>query len=143
MKTSPQGIDLIKEFEGFRPDAYQDVGGVWTIGYGFTQGVKEGDTITQEEADARLAQELLVPIENFLNRVCTVIPTQNQFDALVSLTYNIGMGNFQHSTVLADHNNRDFAGAQQAFLRWDVSNGETVPGLYNRRKKESDLYGSL
>lgn len=142
MKTSQVGINLIKGFEGFRSTAYQDIAGIWTIGYGFTQGVKQGDIMTQDEADVRLAQEL-VPVENFINRLCTVVPTQNQFDAMVSLTYNIGVGNFEHSTVLADHNRSDFAGAQQAFLRWDISKGQRVQALYDRRKKESDLYGSL
>jgi lysozyme len=139
MKTSSQGIDLIKSFEEFMPTAYQDVGGVWTIGYGFTEGVKEGDTITQEEADARLAQEL-EEVENYVTSVCKVTPTQNQFDAMVSLAYNIGIGNFKVSSVLADHNKSDFKDACKAFMLWNVVKGNVVVGLTKRRYEESQLY---
>lgn len=139
MKTSQQGIDLIKQFEGFSASAYQDVGGVWTIGYGFTQGVKQGDTMTQEDAETRLAQELQ-PVEAFIIKHCTVTPTQNQFDAMVSLTYNIGMGNFQSSTVLADHNKSDFDGAAKAFGMWDEVKGKVLVDLVKRRYEESQLY---
>ena len=90
MKTSSKGIALITEFEGFREKAYQDVVGVWTIGYGFTLGVRPGDAITKAQAKARLAREL-DGFEAAVTRACANEPNQNEFDALVCFAFNVGV----------------------------------------------------
>ena len=112
MKTSKDGIDLIKEFEGFRKDAYLCPGGVWTIGYGHTRGVRAGDSILESEAEDLLKEDLREAEEAVSHLVSTPL-RQSQFDALVSLVYNIGSGNFCTSTIrkvinykISDHNTR-------------------------------------
>lgn len=139
MKTSQRGVDLIKEFEGFSAKAYQDVVGVWTIGYGSTKNVKPGDTITKAEAERRLREEL-VEYEQVVEKSCTVRPNQNQFDALVSFCYNIGPGNFRKSSVLKAHNRSDFQAAARAFALWNRAGGKVLPGLTRRRMAEATLY---
>lgn len=144
MKTSDAGKTLIKSFEGLRLRAYQDVGKVWTIGYGWTGGVKLGDVWTQEKADD-MFERGLKPYEDAVTKLIgKTKTTQNQFDALVSLTYNIGIGNFSHSTVLRDHNAKAYAAAARAFLDWNKAhvNGSLVAlnGLTRRRGAERALY---
>lgn len=139
MKTSQRGIDLIKEFEGFSAKAYQDVVGVWTIGYGSTKNVKPGDTITKTEAEQRLREEL-VEYERAVEKNCTVQPNQNQFDALVSFCYNVGPGNFRKSSVLKAHNRSDFQAAARAFALWNRAGGKVWAGLTRRRMAEAALY---
>ena len=139
MKTSPKGLALIKHFEGFRAKAYRDVVGVWTIGYGFTKNVKEGDVITEEEAEARLIAEL-AEYEIAVEQACTVVPNQNQFDALVSFTYNVGASNLRKSSVLKAHNRGDFQAAARAFALWNKAGGKVWPGLTRRRAAEAALY---
>ena len=141
MKTSPKGIALIKEFEGLRLKAYKCPGGVWTIGYGHTAGVKPGMVITETQAEQFLKEDLLV-FENAVNNQNLSI-NQNQFDALVSLIYNIGIGNFKKSTLLlkvridpGDNSIMD------EFLRWVYSKGRVLPGLQRRRLAEVKLYFS-
>ena len=141
MKTSPKGIALIKEFEGLRLKAYKCPGGVWTIGYGHTTGVKPGMVISEEQAEHFLKEDLLI-FENAVNNQNLSI-NQNQFDALVSLIYNIGIGNFKKSTLLlkvridpGDNSIMD------EFLRWVYSKGRVLPGLQRRRLAEVKLYFS-
>ena len=141
MKTSPKGIALIKEFEGLRLKAYKCPGGVWTIGYGHTAGVRPGMVITKEQAEQFLKEDLLV-FEKAVNNQNLSI-NQNQFDALVSLIYNIGIGNFKKSTLLlkvriepGDNSIMD------EFLRWVYSKGRVLPGLQRRRLAEVKLYFS-
>ena len=98
MKTSNNGIELIKRHEGLRLNAYKCTSGKLTIGYGHTKGVKIGQTITKEEAE-RLLREDLIVAENEINRHNLNL-NQNQFDALVSFVFNVGIGNFQTSTLL-------------------------------------------
>ena len=139
MKLSPSGLALLKRFEGFREHAYQDVAGVWTIGYGFTRGVRPGDRMSIELADARLLRELL-PYESAVTAACTRPSTQPQFDAMVLLCYNIGIAGFKRSTVLKAHNRGDTAAASRAFGLWNKSGGKVVQGLVNRRAQEAALY---
>lgn len=139
MKTSQKGIDLIKQFEGFRSKAYRDVVGVWTIGYGFTKNVKEGDTITREEAEARLRNEL-VEYEQAVLAACTLPTNQHQFDALVSFCFNVGLGNLRKSSVIKAHNRGDFQAAARAFALWNKAGGKVWPGLTRRRAAEAALY---
>lgn len=139
MKTSQKGIDLIKQFEGFRSKAYQDVVGVWTIGYGFTKNVKDGDTITREEAEARLRNEL-VEYEQAVLAACTLPPNQHQFDALVCCAWNIGIAGIRKSSMIRAHNRGDFQAAARAFLLWNKAGGKVWPGLTRRRAAEAALY---
>ena len=99
MKISKEGIALIKKFEGCELTAYKCAAGVWTKGYGSTWGVREGDTITQEEADALLEKEL-EKYTDFVNNAVTQPLNQNQIDAMVSWTYNLGPSNLKSSTAL-------------------------------------------
>lgn len=141
-RTGPNGLQLIKNFEGLRLHAYQDTRGIWTIGWGDTANVKRGDTISISEAEARLVHRLTYDFEPTVNRVA-IAPgtTQNQFDAMVSLAYNIGSTNFITSTLARLHKAGAFERAEQEFGRWIYSNGERLTGLVTRRKAEAQLYG--
>ena len=139
MKTSPKGIALITEFEGFRSKAYQDVVGVWTIGYGFTLGVQPGDTITKEQAKRRLAREL-ESYEAAVMRACTNEPNQNEFDALVCFAFNVGASGMAKSSVIKAHNRGDHQAAARAFGLWVKAGGKEWPGLVRRRAAEASLY---
>ena len=143
MKTSPRGIALIQEFEGFSPVAYRDPVGIWTIGYGFIEGVKEGDRITKEQGAARLRREL-VKYEQAVIQATGGIASQNEFDALVSFAFNCGSGNLASSTLLRKLNQGDYAGAADQFLAWNKArkNGVLVelPGLTRRRRAERALF---
>lgn len=139
MKTSINGFSLIKQFEGFRENAYRDVVGVWTIGYGFTAGVQPGQHMTPAQADARLGTELL-RYEDAVRRACTLEPNQNQFDALVCFAWNVGTAGMAGSTVIKAHNRGDFQSAARAFGLWNKAGGKVWPGLTRRRAAESALY---
>ena len=139
MKTSAHGVKLITEFEGFRATAYQDVVGVWTIGYGFTKGVKQGDKITRTQADARLREEL-TEYERGVLRACKVEPNQNQFDALVCFAFNVGVAGMAKSSVIKAHNREDYQAAARAFGLWVKAGGKQWPGLVRRRAAEAALY---
>lgn len=141
MKTSPKGIALIKEFEGLRLKAYLCPGGVWTIGYGHTAGVKPGMVITEAQAEEYLKADLIA-FERYLNGLGLAL-NQNQFDALVSFIYNIGIGNFQKSTLLRKARiNANDNSIMDEFLRWVYSKGRVLPGLQRRRLREVKLYFS-
>ena len=141
MEYSKQGLDLTKAFESCRLTAYRDIKGVLTIGYGHTNGVKLGDTCTPEQADEWLAGDLLTA-EGAVNRLVKCALRQCQFDALVSLCFNIGQGNFAESTVLKRLNvgTPDYSGAATAFLMWVRTNGDVNPGLVKRREAEEQLF---
>lgn len=148
MTTSNTGVILIAHFESFSPVAYQDVADIWTIGYGTTrisgQPVVKGMTCTEDEARQYLATDLKA-VESQLEKVCKGTVTQNQFDGLASLVYNIGIGNFQQSTILRKINS---TGAntvtEDNFTSWNKAriNGTLQPvnGLTRRRKSEYHLY---
>lgn len=140
MRISDKGLALIKEFEGFRGEAYIPVpGDVPTIGYGFTTGVRMGDTMTRAAANARMVQEVR-PYESAVSRALTREPTQHEFDACVSLCYNIGEAGFARSTVAKAHNRGDSQAAARAFGLWNKSGGRVYAGLTRRRAREADLY---
>lgn len=139
MVTSENGRKLIESFEGLRLTAYQDQRGIWTIGYGSTTDVYEGLTITQPEADDRLGIDLHNS-EQAIYYYVKVPLTQNQFDALVSLIFNIGGGAFKNSTLLGLLNTGDELGAANQFLVWDKTGKEVNQGLLNRRIKERSLF---
>lgn len=141
MKTSKKGKKMIKEFEGLRLESYKCSSGKWTIGYGHTKGVKEGDVISKFIADDLFETDIM-EFENAVNRLVTVPLNQNQFDALVSFCFNIGYGDegFGGSTMRRMLNNRDYKGAAEQFLRWVYSNGVVSAGLVRRRKAEQLLF---
>lgn len=140
--TSSAGIDLICSFEGLELKAYDDGVGVWTIGYGTTVingvKVKKGDTCTLEQAKKYMASDLK-KFEAAVNKV-TVALNQNQFDALVSLTYNIGANAFANSTLLKKLNAGDYKGAASQFDVWNKAGGKVMRGLTNRRAIERKLF---
>lgn len=141
MNTSPKGIALIKEFEGLRLKAYQCPGGVWTIGYGHTAGVKPGMLISKAQAEEYLKADLIA-FERYLNGLGLAL-NQNQFDALVSFIYNVGTGNFSNSTLLRKvRANPQDNSIMDEFLRWVYSKGRVLPGLQRRRLAEMKLYFS-
>jgi len=140
MRLSMSARERLKRLEGFRAKAYIPVpGDRTTIGYGFTDGVKLGDTMTREEADARLVEELR-PYEMAVWQGCTREPNQNEFDAMVLLCFNIGPAGFRRSTVLKAHNRGDCQAAARAFGLWNKSGGKVYAGLTKRRAEESALY---
>lgn len=148
MQVSQNCLDLIKRFEGFRSSAYLCPAGIPTIGYGTTlypNGLKVqmADTVTQSEAEDFLLGSVLY-FSKAVNSVVNVKLNQNQFDALVSFVYNIGVGAFTNSTMLRLINNNDLVTASNEFPRWDKAtvNGKKVslPGLVTRRKAEKDLF---
>lgn len=139
MKTSENGIKIIKRFEGCKLESYKCPSGIQTIGYGHTKGVKQGDKCTQEQALEFLKQDIEV-CERAIAKLVTVQLNQNQFDALVSFTYNLGITNFKSSTMLKYINAKQFIMASNEFPRWVYSNGKKLKGLEKRRKAEKDLF---
>lgn len=123
--TSEQGIDLIVQREGLRTEAYQDIVGVWTIGVGHTgDGVGPGVVWTVEKAKSVLQMDL-AGCEAAINADVEVELVQNQFDALVSFTFNVGIPAFESSTLLRLLNAGDFGGAAEQFDRWHIPAGIT------------------
>lgn len=144
MTTSAAGRQFITEQEGQRLTAYQDSIGVWTIGVGHTSAegppqVTAGLQITSEECDEILARDLQ-KTEQAVRSLITVPVTQCEFDALVSLAFNIGAGNFAKSSVHRDLNAGNRAAAADAFLMWDKAGGHVLPGLDKRRQRERTLF---
>lgn len=139
MKTSERMLGLIRLHEGFRPTAYRCPAGVWTIGYGHTAGVKAGDSCTREQA-AKWLKEDLKPIEDFLN-ASGVELTQQQFDALASFAFNVGIATLGASTlwrkVKADPQD---ATIPQEFKKWVYADGGILKGLVRRRAREAAIY---
>ena len=139
---SQAGIALLRSFEGFSPVAYPDPatgGDPWTLGYGFTRGVKPGDTITPDEAEERLKVEM-AEFEGGVLKACARLPSPNQLAAMTCLAYNIGLGAFQKSTVLRKHNSGETFAAANAFLLWNKAAGAVMRGLTRRREAERALY---
>lgn len=139
LKTGKKGLELIKEFEGCRLTAYKCPANVWTIGYGHTKGVKQGQKITQSEAEELLKNDLKT-YESYVNKYVKVSLNQNQFDALVSFTYNCGGGSLKNSLLLTKLNKGDYSGAANEFPRWNKAGGRVLAGLIRRRKAEKDLF---
>lgn len=138
-QISDEGLALLKQFEGLRLTAYQDVGGVWTIGYGHTAGVNEGDTCTEAQAEQWLREDL-GGAERTIETIVSVPLNDNQFSALVSLTYNIGNSAFKKSSLLKKLNAGGYNAVPGELMRWTKVNGKTVHGLVNRRAAEAGLW---
>ena len=139
MTISRKGLLLIKDFEGLRLGAYKCPAGVWTIGYGHTKGVKQGQAISVEQANDFLVEDI-APTERLLNNM-GINYRQEQFDALVSFVFNLGWGNFNSSTlkkkILADSIDDDIAAE---FVKWVNSGGKPLVGLKRRRVAEANMF---
>ena len=139
MITNAEGLRLLKTFENCKLQAYQDIKGIWTIGYGSTSGVTPGMSITQEQADDRLRNDL--KSAEFAVQMAVHTPlNENQFSACVCLTYNIGGHAFHTSTLCRLLNEGKYESAADAFLDWCHANGQVVPGLLRRRQAERKLF---
>ena len=133
--SSVSDVSLIKEFEGCELTAYKDIVGVWTIGYGHTKTVKPGMKITQRGAEELLRHDLAW-VEAVINKYVKAPLTQNQYDAVASLIYNVGGTAFSKSTILRKLNAGDIYGASLEFKRWNKAGGRIVNGLIRRREAE-------
>lgn len=144
MTPSKACYDLIKEFEGLELEAYLCPSKIWTIGYGSTfyadgKPVKQGDKITKEQAEA-LLPNIVTKFAQSVTASLKIPVKQNQFDALVSLCYNIGIGNFRASTLLKLVNKGQFDKAALEFAKWNKSKGKVLTGLVRRREAERVLF---
>jgi lysozyme len=139
MNISQEGISLIKKFEGCELEAYKCAAGVWTIGYGHTKDVKEGDSILKEDAESMLMHEL----QEYCNDVDIAVKVdlkQNEFDALVSWTYNLGLTNLNSSTMLKVLNEGKHDEVPAQMKRWNKASGQVKQGLVRRREAEALMF---
>ena len=140
MQYSKEGIALTKSFESCRLTAYQDIKGIWTIGFGHVgPEVVEGLTWTQDQADSQLVLDL-TKAEHAVNTLVTVPLTQGQFDAMVDFAFNLGCNAEKGSTLLKLVNQGDFANAAAQFELWDHAAGKVVAGLLRRRIAEEQEF---
>jgi len=144
MRTSDAGRAIIREYAGLRLNEYLCPANKWTIGYGWTIGVKKGDVWTKEQAEEMLVEGLKVFEKQVLSAIGNAPTTQHQFDAMVSLAYNIGVANLLRSSVLREHKAANYVVAANNFRKWNKAtvNGALVelPGLVRRREAERALY---
>jgi lysozyme len=140
VQTNEAGLKLIKGFEGLRLRAYLCPAKVWTIGYGHTRTAKPGQVITEAEADRLLREDLREFEKGVLDALGGAPTTGNQFSAMVGLAYNIGLGAFRRSKVLAFHKAGKITEAARAFANWSKAGGKVLPGLARRRAAEAKLY---
>ena len=147
MKTSPSGIAFIKSVEGLRLKAYQDSGGVWTIGYGRVVGVKEGMVITEAQADAFLAEDIAM-VERGVTSLVNIVLWPHEINALVSFAFNVGTDidaddkakGLGDSTLLKLLNAEDRVGAAAELAKWHHAGGKRVRGLLIRRLREALMF---
>lgn len=139
MKISGEGLALIKKFEGCELESYRCSANVVTIGYGHTRTAKEGMTITREEADMLLEED----IRSFETAVLSLVEVdlkQCEFDALIAWTFNLGAGNLKSSTLLKRINAKDWNDVPHQIKRWNKANGTVLQGLIRRREAEALLF---
>ena len=156
MKVSERAIEMIKHHEGVRVRCYRCPALLWTVGVGHVIdpahiGIKLDErknipippgwdrVLPMSEVDEILAKDLAT-FERGVLRLCPSGLTQSRFDALVSFSFNVGLGNLQRSTIRMCHNRGDFEGAAEAFMAWTKAGGKELPGLVKRRKDERALY---
>ncbi len=144
-KTNDRGVALIKEFEGVKLDAYRDVAGIWTIGYGHIRGVTPGMHVSTAEAEQTLQDDLggtEAAVDDATKGSSGT--SDNQFAAMVAFAFNVGTANFRQSTLLKDHLVGKYPEAGDAFLRWNKARIkgvlQPVTGLTRRRTAERELY---
>lgn len=139
MEASDNCLDLIRHFEGLRLDSYCCPGGIWTIGYGHTGGIMPGQSISREYAEQLLAED----VAKFAEQVELLLKrpvTQQQFDSLVSLAFNIGITALASSTLIRMLNEGRDDDAVLQFSRWMQAGGKILPGLVARRRAEADIF---
>lgn len=134
-----KGTELIKSFESLKLESYQDQRGIWTIGWGHTLFVQPYQTCTSADADLWFAQDTNW-VSSAINNSVKVPLNQNQFDALASFTFNVGVGSEAHSTLVKDLNVWNIPAAANQFLVWNHVNGVVDPGLTRRRQAEQTLF---
>jgi lysozyme len=139
MQPSQNAIELIKASEGLRLTAYRDSAGILTIGYGSTGGIKPGQKITPEQAEAMLVDDL-DEAADAVRKLVTVPLTQGQFDALCSFVFNLGAGRLRDSTLLRLLNQGKYGEAAAQFRFWVMAGGKPLPGLVKRRAAERALF---
>lgn len=138
--TSPAGRRMIASFEGCRLESYRCAAGKWTVGYGrATADIRPGMVITQAQAEAFLDEDLK-RFEDGVNRLVKVPLSQNQFDALVSFAFNLGLRTLENSTLLKMLNAGRYSAAAEQMARFCHSGGQVLPGLVRRRAAERDLF---
>lgn len=140
-RTSAAGIALIKNYEGLHLAPYLCAAKIWTIGYGHTRTVRAGLTITPEQANQMLDDDLRL-VERAVTRLVTVPLNDNQFAALVSFAFNVGIGNFEQSTLLRLLNRGWYEQVPAQLTRWNRTNGEALGGLSRRRAAEGRLWNT-
>lgn len=139
MKISKECLEALKDFEGFRAEAYKCPAGVWTIGYGHTRGVKGGQKITEKQAEVLLEGDLIL-YEKYVSSLGLKIK-QNQFDSLVDFCFNLGTGSLGKSTLLRKvKQNPEDPSIRSEFEKWVNAGGKVLSGLVKRRKWEADHY---
>ena len=139
LSAGAAAVALITTYEGLRLEAYKDPVGVWTICYGSTKNVQPGQVATLQECENRLgadAEEAANAVRKYVQHPIT----QEQFDALVDFTFNLGAGNLKNSTLLRKLNAGDCYGAAEEFRRWVYAGGQVLPGLQKRREAEYELF---
>lgn len=140
MKINKEGLELIKKFEGLKLKSYRCPANILTIGYGHTKGVKENQEITEEEATKLLLEDIST-FETGVKNLVTSKINENQFSALVSFSFNLGLGNLKSSTLLKKVNiNPNDKSIKLEFVKWNKAGGKVLSGLTSRRKSESELY---
>jgi lysozyme len=132
-------VELVKKFEGFRDTAYLCPAGVWTIGYGTTENVSQGDEVTKQDAEVWLMDDL-IEASAAIDKLVEVPLTQEQYDALTSFVYNVGRDAFRKSTMLHLLNAGDYEGAAEQFPRWNKGGGRVLAGLSRRREAERQVF---
>jgi lysozyme len=141
MQTSEHGILLTKNFEGYRGTAYQDSNGIWTLGYGETQGISAGMTCTPAQADQWLRAYVAVVDAAMTRELGSIKLTQNQWDALSDFGYNLGANVLLGSTLLRDLQAGNYAAAAEEIPRWcHDQSGDVIQGLLDRRNAEKSLF---
>jgi len=148
MKISQEGLKLIRDFEGLRLKPYKCPAGIPTIGIGSTRyengkKVEMTDAAITEARAVELLKNTLVGFEHTVNKFVAVDINQNQFDALVSFTYNVGSKSLLTSTLLRKLNAMDWLGASQEFGKWVYADRKKLNGLVERRKAEKELFASM
>jgi len=139
MNISQEGLGLIKKFEGCELNSYKCAAGVPTIGYGSTHGIEMGMSISKARAEELLLEDIAKFEDHVMNNVKVPL-NQNQFDAMVSWTFNLGGGNLKNSTLLKVLNGNDYKDVPNQIKRWNKANGKVLEGLIRRREAEALLF---
>lgn len=139
MIINDDGLTIIRVFEGLKLKAYKCPAGIWTIGYGHTKNVKEGMQISVQDAE-RLLMEDIKEAADKITKIISVEINENQFSALISFVFNLGIGSFSRSTLLKLVNTSNFEAAAKEFDKWTLASGRRLDGLKKRRAAEKALF---